>query len=62
MELVTDKLDGDKLELGATMALTEVMALFYKIGNSNKSFSYLTRMADHIDLIATVPVRNASIE
>lgn len=42
------------------MSLTETMELFYKIGGENKSFSYLTGMADHIDLIASVPVRNVS--
>lgn len=49
-----------ELILGANMSLTNTVALFYKLGSENKKFSYLTKMADHIDLIANVPVRNVS--
>lgn len=59
-ELLTNTLSNDKIELGANMSLTEVMELFYTCGTQKQAFSYLTKMADHIDLIATVPVRNVS--
>jgi hypothetical protein len=49
-----------KLILGANMSLTEAMALFYSISEDNPRYKYTRVLADHIDLIANVPVRNVS--
>lgn len=40
------------------MSLTETMNLFYELAGKNPKFSYLKKLADHIDVIANVPVRN----
>ncbi|KAK9891879.1 hypothetical protein WA026_017364 [Henosepilachna vigintioctopunctata] len=40
------------------MSLTSTMKLFYEISETKKGFAYMKTMADHIDLIANVPVRN----
>ncbi|XP_044766834.1 xanthine dehydrogenase/oxidase-like [Coccinella septempunctata] len=57
-ELTSYELTDDTLTLGGDMSLTKTMELFYKIANSNPKFAHLKTMADHIDLIANVPVRN----
>lgn len=57
-ELVTHQIKEDKLILGANMTLTSTMNLFYQLSESNHKFAYLKKVADHIDLIAHVPVRN----
>lgn len=57
-ELMDYKLTDDKLILGANMSLTATMELFYKLSAENPKFKYLSKLADHIDLIANVPVRN----
>lgn len=57
-ELLVHSVNNDSLILGANMSLTETMNLFYKLGAENPKFSYLTKLADHIDVIANVPVRN----
>lgn len=44
--------------IGASTTLTNAMALFEKIGDTNPGFSYLKQLAKHIDLVANVPVRN----
>ncbi|XP_047097129.1 indole-3-acetaldehyde oxidase-like [Schistocerca piceifrons] len=49
---------GSELLLGANISLTETMNLFYDLARSNSQFSYTKVIADHIDLIANVPVRN----
>lgn len=59
-ELLTHSVNEDSLILGANMPLTETMNLFYKLGEEHPKFSYLTKLADHIDVIANVPVRNVS--
>lgn len=50
--------DGSDLVLGGNMTLTEAMDLFYKLCHTKDGFNYLKVLADHIDLIANVPVRN----
>lgn len=52
--------DGSDLVLGGNMTLTEAMDLFYKLCHTKDGFNYLKVLADHIDLIANVPVRNVS--
>lgn len=59
-ELITYTVEEDALVLGANMSLNRTIALFYQMANDPK-FSYMAKMADHIDLVAHVPVRNVSI-
>ncbi|KAK9496478.1 hypothetical protein O3M35_013241 [Rhynocoris fuscipes] len=47
------------LELGANMTLTETMELFRNLSKQNPLlYGYTNVLADHIDLVANVPVRN----
>ena len=48
------------LVLGGNMSLTEAMHTFYRISKENARYKYTKVLADHIDLIANVPVRNVS--
>jgi len=48
------------LVLGGNMSLTEAMDTFYRISKENARYKYTKVLADHIDLIANVPVRNVS--
>ncbi|BES97394.1 2 iron, 2 sulfur cluster Hypothetical protein [Nesidiocoris tenuis] len=51
---------SDGITLGANISLTEAMELFYRESKEFPSgYGYLKVLADHIDLIANVPVRNA---
>lgn len=61
-ELVTYEIGNDELSLGANMSLTKTMELFYSLSTKNPKFKYMKGLADHIDLIANVPVRNVRIE
>lgn len=59
LELTSYTLTDDTLTFGATLSLNDVKQLFYDTAKKNpKMFSYLSQMADHIDLVANVPVRN----
>lgn len=51
------ELKAEKLNVGANMPLTNAMELFYSTAK-RPNFDYLEKVADHIDLIANVPVRN----
>ncbi|KAL3274970.1 hypothetical protein HHI36_019745 [Cryptolaemus montrouzieri] len=59
-ELISHEVNGDMLRLGGNMSLTNTMDLFNEMAKTNDKFAYLKTMADHIDLIANVPVRNVS--
>ena len=48
------------LVLGGNMSLTEAMDTFYRISAETAGYKYTKVLADHIDLIANVPVRNVS--
>jgi len=48
------------LVLGGNMSLTEAMDTFNRISKENARYKYTKALADHIDLIANVPVRNVS--
>jgi xanthine dehydrogenase/oxidase len=48
------------LTLGGNMSMSETIDLFNKIARKNSNYSYVKILADHIDLIASVPVRNVS--
>lgn len=47
------------LTLGSNVSLTVAMNTFEKY-SKDKGFEYLRHLAHHIDLIASVPVRNVS--
>lgn len=49
--------NGDSLILGGNVSLTVAMETFEKYSNED-GFKYLRHLAHHIDLIASVPVRN----
>ena len=58
-ELHGSEVKQDGIILGANIGLTEAMDLFYKLAKEQPSkFAYCKTLADHIDLIANVPVRN----
>ncbi|KAF2889531.1 hypothetical protein ILUMI_16642, partial [Ignelater luminosus] len=56
--LLNYRMNDRNLILGANMTLTNATKLFYKLSKSHQNFSYLSKLAQHIDLIANVPVRN----
>lgn len=52
---------NDHVELGGNMTLSEVIELFLKISSENPlMFGYLEVLADHIDLVAHISVRNVN--
>ncbi|XP_063928230.1 uncharacterized protein LOC135141244 [Zophobas morio] len=57
-ELTLYEFKGDSLVLGANITLSNTIEVFQNIAKTYPNFSYLNQMADHIDLIANVPVRN----
>uniref|UniRef100_A0A0A9YHM8 Indole-3-acetaldehyde oxidase n=1 Tax=Lygus hesperus TaxID=30085 RepID=A0A0A9YHM8_LYGHE len=58
-ELHSSSVTDNGVTLGANISLTEAMTLFYKLAKEKpQHYSYLKTLADHIDLIANVPVRN----
>ncbi|XP_049839222.1 uncharacterized protein LOC126284382 [Schistocerca gregaria] len=58
VELKKFTIDSE-ITIGGNMTLTEIMELFYDVSKSDKNFSYTKMLADHIDLVANVSVRNA---
>ncbi|CAG9767287.1 unnamed protein product [Ceutorhynchus assimilis] len=57
-ELRHHKINENFLLLGANVTLADAMKTFRRLSMSKKEFEYLSRVADHIDLVATVPIRN----
>lgn len=57
-ELLKYQIQGDHLIIGANMTLTKAIDLFNGISTTHAEFVFLKKVADHIDLIANVPVRN----
>ncbi|XP_039288989.1 xanthine dehydrogenase isoform X2 [Nilaparvata lugens] len=58
-ELIVTSESNDSLTLGANLSLTNTMIFFNSVSKSKSElFGYTKQMADHIDLIASVPVRN----
>ncbi|XP_045464415.1 indole-3-acetaldehyde oxidase-like [Harmonia axyridis] len=57
-ELTSYELGEDLLKLGANFTLSNTMDLFKQTANLNPKFGYLQAVADHIDLVAHVAVRN----
>uniref|UniRef100_T1P8E3 Molybdopterin-binding domain of aldehyde dehydrogenase n=1 Tax=Musca domestica TaxID=7370 RepID=T1P8E3_MUSDO len=56
-ELHGYKITSDTLELGANLSLSDAMAAFRK-ASTLRGFEYCSKVWDHFDLIANVPVRN----
>ncbi|RZF32560.1 hypothetical protein LSTR_LSTR006555 [Laodelphax striatellus] len=58
-ELIVASESNDSLTLGANLSLSSAMHFFNSVSKSKSAlFGYTKQMADHIDLIASVPVRN----
>nr|XP_018909624.1 PREDICTED: indole-3-acetaldehyde oxidase-like [Bemisia tabaci] len=57
-ELADWILQDNALILGANITLTKAMSIFESVSQKYPKFSYLRVFANHIDLIANVPVRN----
>ncbi|XP_075216126.1 xanthine dehydrogenase-like [Lycorma delicatula] len=58
-ELHFKNVNEDSVVLGANVTLTDAMNFFNKVAESQSNkFGYLKELANHIDLIANVPVRN----
>lgn len=60
-ELTTYNLSDTVLKIGANMSLSNTMDLFNQTAQLNPKYGYLKTIADHIDLIAHVAVRNVSL-
>lgn len=57
LELRRVNKDSSSLTIGGNVSLTKAMEAFHKY-SENPEFGYLQHLAKHIDLIASVPVRN----
>ncbi|KAI8427486.1 hypothetical protein MSG28_002019 [Choristoneura fumiferana] len=57
LELKTHFIDQN-LVLGAATTLTDTIDLFYKLSKTNEEFRYLAKLAEHLELVAHIPVRN----
>lgn len=49
-----------KLTIGANVSLTDMMKILQSVAADKPEFVYCLELAKHIDLIATIPVRNVS--
>ena len=50
---------NENLEVGAGLTMTELMDIL-KTGAEQEGFEYLTKLYDHMDLVAHIPLRNVS--
>ncbi|XP_047987082.1 indole-3-acetaldehyde oxidase-like [Leguminivora glycinivorella] len=57
LELKTHVVDQN-LVLGAATTLNDTISIFYEVSRQREEFSYLALLADHITLVAHIPVRN----
>ncbi|CAG9839731.1 unnamed protein product [Diabrotica balteata] len=57
-ELKSIRLVDNGLRVGANITLTTAISTFKKMSQSIPQLKYLKKLADHIDLVANVPVRN----
>nr|CAI5857536.1 unnamed protein product [Callosobruchus analis] len=57
-ELTTFYADSSSLILGANVTLNKTIEIFNNAANEYQGFQYLKDMAQHIEMVATVPVRN----
>lgn len=61
-ELHTIKDDESCLSFGGNVSLTELMNTLKEAATKYEYYTYGIEMAKHIDLVATVPVRNVNIK
>ncbi|KAL1494021.1 hypothetical protein ABEB36_009694 [Hypothenemus hampei] len=61
-ELRGHKINENSLVLRANVTLTDALRTFKRLSMSNEGFEYLGKVAEHIDIITTIPVRNAVIK
>lgn len=55
--LLNDAVLPDSFTIGANKTLNDTIRVFRRTSKI-EGFSYLTKLADHIELVAHVPVRN----
>lgn len=60
-ELYTITVNENSFTVGANVSLTELMETLQVAAAKYDFYSYGKRLADHIDLVATVPVRNVKV-
>lgn len=53
--------DESTLSFGGNVSLTELMETLREVSAKYEFYAYANHVATHIDLIASVPVRNVSI-
>jgi xanthine dehydrogenase/oxidase len=57
-ELKVHEVDNQSCVLGANTTLTDTIEFFNQVAQTRFNYHYLKQMADHINLVANVPVRN----
>lgn len=60
-ELLQQTVTVTNIALGANVTLTNTISFLRSTAMSYKQFEYLGKVADHISLVANIPVRNVSI-
>lgn len=58
--LISHRVTDSRLVLGANITLNETISIFRQTAESVPGFSYLLKMAEHIELVAHTSVRNVS--
>ncbi|KAG5888275.1 hypothetical protein JTB14_025195 [Gonioctena quinquepunctata] len=57
-DLTKHSFENDALTLGGNVTLNKFMDVAKDIANKHTHFKYLSDIADHLDLVASIPVRN----
>ncbi|KAJ8949770.1 hypothetical protein NQ318_018999 [Aromia moschata] len=57
-ELTSYSVEKETLILGGNVTLNKAIDIFRRTSEKNPGFAYMSQMAEHIDLVANVPVRN----
>lgn len=60
LELRKIKTEKSLITLGANVTLT-MAKTFFENYKDTPGFNYLKQMADHLDLVASIPIRNVSL-
>lgn len=60
-ELHSISANKSSLSFGGNVSLTEFMDTLEIVGEKFEQYKYAQRIAQHIDLVATVPVRNVRV-
>lgn len=53
--------DASALTIGANVSLTELMDTLQMAATKCDKYTYATELAKHLDLVASVPVRNVKL-